>query len=128
MEIVSYSLRGLTHASCRIILNRRQGKRWITTEEAAVRPHDITVCLETSSVPEFEQLSLLGRAVPLSSHDCGELYTLHHHVRDTVLVAVAIVWIRFWELRYCYQDVTASKQSGAILVVTCELVWRPKAF
>src|SRR5713226_746876 len=40
----------------------------MTPEEAAIRAHDITVCLERTSVPEFEELSLLGRAVKLALH------------------------------------------------------------
>jgi hypothetical protein len=68
VEIVSYSLRGLTHRidlpNYLTIVDR---EAMITTEDAAVRAHDITVCLETSSGPEFEQLSLLGRAVPFQS-------------------------------------------------------------
>jgi hypothetical protein len=40
----------------------------MTPEEAAIRAHDVTVCLERTSVPEFEELSLLGRAVKLALH------------------------------------------------------------
>jgi hypothetical protein len=40
----------------------------ITREELAVRAHDITVCLEGNSVPEFDLLPSLGLAVRLALH------------------------------------------------------------
>jgi|SRR5215213_428765 len=62
----------------------------ITPEEAAVRAHDITVCLETNSVPEFEQLSLLGRAVKLALHLRGA-----QAVRYELLRNIAIYILNF---------------------------------
>ena len=40
----------------------------ITSQEIAVRAHDITVCLERTTVPEFELLHTLGMAARLALH------------------------------------------------------------
>lgn len=40
----------------------------LTPQEIAVRAHDITVCLERTSVPEFDELTKLGMAVRLALH------------------------------------------------------------
>jgi hypothetical protein len=39
-----------------------------TTTDRVVRAHDITVCLERTSVPEFEQLQQVGLATRLALH------------------------------------------------------------
>src|SRR5262249_16010392 len=54
----------------------------ITPEEAAIRAHDITVCLERASVQEFEDLSLLGRAVKLALHLRGVPAVRYELLRD----------------------------------------------
>jgi len=40
----------------------------LTPQEIAVRSHDITVCLERTSVSEFDELTKLGKAVRLALH------------------------------------------------------------
>ena len=40
----------------------------LTPQEIAVRAHDITVCLERTSVSEFDELTKLGKAVRLALH------------------------------------------------------------
>lgn len=40
----------------------------LTSQEIAVRSHDITVCLERTSVSEFDELTKLGKAVRLALH------------------------------------------------------------
>ena len=57
----------------------------ITPEQAAIRAHDITVCLEATSVPEFEQLSLLGRAVKLALHLRGVPAVRYELLRDVAI-------------------------------------------
>jgi len=57
----------------------------ISPEEAAIRAHDITVCLEANSVPEFEQLSLLGRAVKLALHLRGVPAVRYELLRDVAI-------------------------------------------
>jgi hypothetical protein len=57
----------------------------ITPEDAAVRAHDITVCLESTSVPEFEQLSLLGRAVKLALHLRGAQAVSYELLRNIAI-------------------------------------------
>jgi hypothetical protein len=44
------------------------GYEQLSAQELAVRAHDITVCLERVSVPDFDELTKLGMAVRLALH------------------------------------------------------------
>ena len=61
----------------------------ITPEEAAIRAHDITVCLERASVPELEDLSLLGRAVKLALHLRGVPAVRYDLLRDIAVYVLS---------------------------------------
>ena len=61
--------------------------REITPERIALRAHDITVCLEGASVPEFDLLALLGMAVRLALHLRGVQAISYDLTRLTAVLA-----------------------------------------
>lgn len=54
----------------------------IQPKEIAVRAHDINVCLERNSVPEFDLLTTLGMAVRLALHLRGIQAVSYHLIRN----------------------------------------------
>ena len=54
-------------------------------EDFAVRAHDITVCLERTTVPELEQLQILGMAARLALHLRGVQAVRYELVRDVAV-------------------------------------------
>jgi hypothetical protein len=54
-------------------------------EEIAVRAHDITVCLERTSVPEFDLLTTLGKAVRLALHLRGVPAVSYSLIKDVAI-------------------------------------------
>jgi len=59
-------------------------------KEIALRAHDIVVCLEDQSVPEFDLLSLLGMAVRLSLHFRGVQAISYNVVRNAAIYLLSI--------------------------------------
>lgn len=57
----------------------------LTPQETAIRAHDITVCLERTSVPEYDLLSTLGMAVRLSLHLRGVQAVSYSLVRNVAI-------------------------------------------
>jgi hypothetical protein len=57
----------------------------LTPQEIAVRAHDITVCLERSSVSEFDELTKLGKAVRLALHLRGVPAVSYSLLRDVAI-------------------------------------------
>ncbi len=62
----------------------------LTPELIALRAHDITVCLENSSVPDFDLLSLLGMGVRLALHLRGVQAISYNIVRNVAVYLLAI--------------------------------------
>jgi hypothetical protein len=57
----------------------------LTSQEIAVRAHDITVCLERTSVSEFDELTKLGMAVRLALHLRGVPAVTYALLRDVAV-------------------------------------------
>ena len=57
----------------------------LTSQEIAARAHDITVCLERASVPEFDELTKLGMAVRLALHLRGVPAVAYSVLRDVAV-------------------------------------------
>lgn len=57
----------------------------LKSEEIAVRAHDITVCLERTSVSEFDTLAILGMSVRLALHLRGAQALPYTLVRDVAI-------------------------------------------
>lgn len=54
-------------------------------QDIAARAHDITVCMERTSVPEFDLLSTLGMAVRLALHLRGVAATSYDIIREVAI-------------------------------------------
>ncbi len=57
----------------------------LTPQEIVVRAHDITVCLERTSVSEFDELTKLGKAVRLALHLRGVPAVSYLLLRDVAI-------------------------------------------
>lgn len=57
----------------------------ITSADLAIRAHDITVCLERSTVPEFDFISILGMATRLALHLRGVPAVSYTTIRDVAV-------------------------------------------
>lgn len=57
----------------------------LTTTDLAIRAHDITVCLERTTVPEFDFISLLGMATRLALHLRGVQAVPYTTIRDVAV-------------------------------------------
>lgn len=57
----------------------------LTTTDLAIRAHDITVCLERTTVPEFDFISLLGMAARLAMHLRGVQAVSYTTIRDVAV-------------------------------------------
>ncbi len=57
----------------------------LTPQEIAVRAHDITVCLERTSVSEFDELTKLGKAVRLALHLRGVPAVSYRLLREVAI-------------------------------------------
>lgn len=57
----------------------------ITPADIAIRAHDITVCLERSTVPEFDFISILGMATRLALHLRGVPAVSYTTIRDVAV-------------------------------------------
>lgn len=57
----------------------------LNSEEIAARAHDITVCLERTSVPEFDLLTTLGKAVRLALHLRGVPAVSYSLIRNVAI-------------------------------------------
>jgi len=62
----------------------------LTTADLAIRAYDITVCLERTTVPEFDFISLLGMATRLALHLRGVQAVNYSTIRD-----VAVYYLDF---------------------------------
>lgn len=57
----------------------------INTSELAIRAHDISVCLERNTVPEFDRLTLLGLSTRLALHLRGVQAIPYPLIRDAAV-------------------------------------------
>ena len=62
----------------------------ISSSDLAIRAHDITVCLERSTVPEFDFISLLGMATRLALHLRGVPAVSYNTIKN-----VAVYYLDF---------------------------------